>query len=129
MSGIRRTCSSAVGIERMATVRQHVVDTSWLQGTLNWMYKGEVAVRAASVPYCVVRPCGLVAKDSEEELSEGFTLELGQGDAFSVRSRHLQRGLRTCTGVAERVRDHRAFRMCKSSNCCTVCRHIRLLRS
>jgi uncharacterized protein YbjT (DUF2867 family) len=48
-------------------------------GTLNHKYAGEAAVRAAGVPYAVVRPTGLTTEEEEER----FLLEARQGDAIS----------------------------------------------
>jgi NAD(P)H-binding len=54
-------------------------------GTLNWKYKGEQAVRASGLPYCVVRPTGLISEAEDGEDKEPYTVEFAQGDAISGR--------------------------------------------
>ena len=48
---------------------------------LNHKYTGENAVRAAGLPYCVLRPTGLT---NESEPGE-FLLEASQGEAMAAR--------------------------------------------
>ena len=59
----------------MISLRQQLV----CAGTLNHKYAGEAAVRAAGVPYAVVRPTGLTTEEEDER----FLLEARQGDAIS----------------------------------------------
>lgn len=59
---------TSAGVERNAWIGDNdelrVQDIPIVQlnptGTLNWKYKGELAVRACGLPYAVIRPVGAV---------------------------------------------------------------------
>jgi NAD(P)H-binding len=53
-------------------------------GTLNWKYKGEMAVRTSGLPYTILRPTGLVG-DSDPDEGKPYALELSQGDTVTGR--------------------------------------------
>jgi hypothetical protein len=54
-------------------------------GTLNWKYKGEMAVRTSGLPYCVVRPTGLIQEGNEQpEDKEPYTLSFSQVCSYFV---------------------------------------------
>lgn len=55
-------------------------------GTLNWKYKGETAVRASGLPYCVVRPTGLIQGEERPEDKEPYTVEFSQARLCCVTS-------------------------------------------
>jgi hypothetical protein len=75
---------SSAGTERNAIIGNDVVarqaDIPIVQlnpgGTLNWKYKGEAAVRASGLHYCVVRPTGLIQDGDDEK--EPYTVEFAQ---------------------------------------------------
>ena len=78
---------SSAGTERNAIIgddiRARAADIPIVQlnpgGTLNWKYKGEAAVRASGLPYCVVRPTGLIQEgDDRPEDKEPYTVEFAQ---------------------------------------------------
>jgi uncharacterized protein YbjT (DUF2867 family) len=75
---------SSAGVERNAAIgddtamRQADIPIVQLNpgGTLNWKYKGEQAVRSSGLPYCVLRPTGLITEDEQE--AEQYTIEFSQ---------------------------------------------------
>jgi hypothetical protein len=78
---------SSAGTERNALIgdnaKARAADIPIIQlnpkGTLNWKYKGEMAVRTSGLQYCVVRSTGLIQEGNEQpEDKEPYTLSFSQ---------------------------------------------------
>ena len=79
---------SSAGTERNARIGDDLqlrdADIPILQlnpgGVLNWKYKGEAAVRASGLPYCVLRATGIISDAQAADEPETYTIEFAQGD-------------------------------------------------
>ena len=97
---------SSAGTERNAAIGSNTelrdADIPIVQlnpgGTLNWKYKGEAAVRASGLPYCVVRPTGLIPEEEDARDKEPYTVEFAQvrGPRYM-----LSCALVSCTSIDE----------------------------